>query len=134
MNGDIHVIVGTIAFGMGINKPNIRWVVVYASPLPHRVILLEMGRAGRYVLPSRCVMFHSAADLHVHRSPRSKEEDKDEKKSTRSTPSPENPSPLPETTTPHLSTRTSQSPSTSTPRWTRRPSRLRLATPTSFFS
>jgi ATP-dependent DNA helicase RecQ len=62
MSGEARVVVATVAFGMGVDKADVRFIVHYNPPRALENYYQEAGRAGRDGLPARCVLFHTAAD------------------------------------------------------------------------
>jgi ATP-dependent DNA helicase RecQ len=67
MDGDLEVMVATTAFGMGVDKPDVRFVFHHDVPGSVDAYYQEIGRAGRDGLPATAILFYRPEDLSLHR-------------------------------------------------------------------
>jgi ATP-dependent DNA helicase RecQ len=62
MNSQVRVVVATVAFGMGVDKADVRFIIHFHPPRALENYYQEAGRAGRDGLPARCILFHAPSD------------------------------------------------------------------------
>ncbi len=67
LHDEVNLMVATVAFGMGIHKPDIRFIVHLDMPRSIEQYYQEIGRAGRDSLPAECLMLYAAKDLFIYK-------------------------------------------------------------------
>jgi ATP-dependent DNA helicase RecQ len=65
LHDNVNLMIATVAFGMGIHKPNVRYIIHHDMPQTIEQYYQEIGRAGRDGLPAECVMFYNSKDLDI---------------------------------------------------------------------